>query len=139
MPENAGPAALILIIDDEPLIQASAGLTLKRAGFRVLHAEDGPTGIELFRQHTTEVDAVLLDLTLPAMSGEAVFGALQGIRPDVRVVLSSGHHPTEIIGRLLGQGLAGIIQKPYRPAALVAKINTVLYDYSKATQLNGDD
>ena len=137
MPENSSPARTVLIIDDEPLILLVAGMTLEHAGFQILSALDGPAGIELFRQQGDAVDAVLLDISLPVMSGEAVLDSLQQIRPDVPVLISSGFHPADVADRLGERRYADMIQKPYRPAELVAKINAVLYDYLKDAQASG--
>jgi DNA-binding NtrC family response regulator len=55
---------------------------------------------------------VILDLTMPKMDGVAAFGEISRIRPDVRVILSSGYGQQEAIRRFGGQGLSGFIQKP---------------------------
>jgi CheY-like chemotaxis protein len=71
---------------------------------------------------------VLLDLTMPHLDGEACFRELRRVRADVRVVLSSGYNEQELINRFAGKGLAGFIQKPYRPAQLADKLREVLGD-----------
>ncbi len=71
---------------------------------------------------------MLLDLTMPHLDGEACFRELRRVRADVRVVLSSGYNEQELINRFAGKGLAGFIQKPYRPAQLADKLREVLGD-----------
>ena len=71
---------------------------------------------------------MLLDLTMPHLDGEARFRELRRIRADVRVILSSGYNEQELIERFAGKGLAGFIQKPYRPAQLADKLREVLGD-----------
>jgi CheY-like chemotaxis protein len=116
----------ILVVDDEEAVREVAKLVLERAGFIVLTATDGREGVETYREHADEIDAVLLDLTMPQMGGEEVFQELLLIRNDVRVLLSSGYDEADAIGRFAGKGLAGFIQKPYRQAGLIEKLRSVL-------------
>jgi CheY-like chemotaxis protein len=69
---------------------------------------------------------VLLDMTMPVMSGEETFRELKSMNPDVPVILSSGYNEVEAVQRFTGKGLAGFLQKPYSAAALAAKVSTVL-------------
>ena len=69
---------------------------------------------------------MLLDLSMPGMSGEETFRRLREIDPDVRVILSSGYDHDEASGRFGAAPPAGFIQKPYRPEQLVAEIGRCL-------------
>jgi FixJ family two-component response regulator len=62
---------------------------------------------------------VLLDLSMPGLSGEETFMRLREIDPDVRVLLSSGYNQTEVIRRFGDSGYAGFIQKPYDDVQLL--------------------
>jgi two-component system, cell cycle sensor histidine kinase and response regulator CckA len=68
----------------------------------------------------------LLDLTMPGPGGEEVLRQIQGIKPEARVILSSGYNEVEVIQRFTGKGLAGFLQKPYTAATLVDQVNRVL-------------
>jgi DNA-binding NarL/FixJ family response regulator len=81
--------------------------------------------VDLFRRHGLELDAVLLDLTMPGMNGEAVFRALRQLRPGVRVVLMSGYDEQSAADRFAGEGLAGFVQKPYRVDELLGAVRSV--------------
>ena len=72
------------------------------------------------------VSLVLLDLTMPVMSGEQTLRELQTIRPTVRVLLTSGYNEVEAMQRFAGKGLAGFIQKPYTSLALAEKVKDAL-------------
>ncbi|MCL4401600.1 MAG: response regulator [Acidobacteria bacterium] len=85
-------------------------------------------GVELFQVLADKICAVLLDMTMPVMSGEEAFSRMKKIKPDIRVILSSGYNEVEAVRRFAGKGLAGFIQKPYSSAALAEKMNTVLQD-----------
>lgn len=116
----------ILVIDDEKGICEIIALTLESAGFQVLIAHDGREGIELFKAHADEIAAVLVDMTMPGLSGEQVFTELRAVRPDIRVILSSGYDEHETVERLRKKGLAGFISKPYQPGELVAEVEKAL-------------
>jgi two-component system, cell cycle sensor histidine kinase and response regulator CckA len=116
----------ILIVDDEEGVRLVARKTLEKAGFTVMTAEDGRAGVQIFRTHADEIKAVLLDMTMPDISGEEVLRVIRTVRPDVRVVLSSGYNEQETISLFQGRGLAGFIQKPYKPMKLIEKVREIL-------------
>jgi signal transduction histidine kinase len=116
----------ILIVDDEEGVRRMAGLTLENAGFKVLRAADGRAGVQMFQEHAGEIAAILLDLTMPEMSGEEVFRAIRSVRPDARIILSSGYSQEETINLFPKDAPAGFIQKPYMPAKLVEKVREIL-------------
>ena len=115
----------VLIVDDEQLVRQTAGHTLERYGYKVVTAGDGADAVDLYRRQP-EIRLVLLDLTMPVMSGEEALRQLQLINPKVRVLLTSGYNEVEAVQRFAGKGLAGFIQKPYTAAALAEKIKEVL-------------
>src|SRR5690242_15920579 len=103
----------VLVIDDEEIVRRTAQATLEHFGYEVVVAEDGRQGLDAFRRLADRVDVVLLDMTMPVMSGEETFRKLRGIRPDIKVILSSGYNEAEAIRSFSGKGLAGFVQKPY--------------------------
>jgi two-component system cell cycle sensor histidine kinase/response regulator CckA len=103
----------VLVVDDEEQVRRAAGRILERMGFEVLSAEDGREAVAIFRSHADEIVLVLLDMMMPRMGGERTFTELRRIRPEVKVVLSSGYNQQEAVDRFVGRGLAGFIQKPY--------------------------
>ena len=121
-PEETLTTGTVLVVDDEPMIREFAVAALGRAGFEVMTAADGLEAVELFRRDPDRIDVVVLDLTMPHLSGDETFRELRVIRPDVRVILSSGYDESEATSRLAGKGLVGFIQKPYRTAELVRTV-----------------
>jgi PAS domain S-box-containing protein len=117
---------LILVVDDEATIRRTAKMALERYGYEVMVARDGQMAVELFEERAAEIALVVMDLTMPEMGGEEALRRLQGIRPDVRVILSSGYHETDVIQHFAGQGLAGFIQKPYNIRTLAGKVKAAL-------------
>ena len=116
----------ILLVDDEEAVRELGQRMLEKIGFRALAAADGATAVALLRAHRDEIGIVILDLTMPDMDGEAVFAALQKIKPGVPILMCSGYDEQSVTGNITGPGYAGFLQKPYQQAALRAKLRAVL-------------
>jgi PAS domain S-box-containing protein len=116
----------VLIVDDEEVVRQTARHTLHRYGYQTLTAVDGAQAIEIYSAGPDGIVAVLLDLTMPVMSGEETLRHLQRLNPAVKVLLTSGYNEVEAVHRFAGKGLAGFIQKPYTSAELAKKVKEVL-------------
>ncbi|MCC6157470.1 MAG: PAS domain S-box protein [Deltaproteobacteria bacterium] len=105
----------VLVIDDERVVREFCEVALAGSGARVTVAETGEEGIQTFAEDPDAFDAVLLDLVLGDMPGELVFARLRRIRPDVRVILSSGFPQAIDDAREPGRfdGAAGLLVKPF--------------------------
>jgi two-component system, cell cycle sensor histidine kinase and response regulator CckA len=113
----------ILIVDDEDFVREAAKNILELNGLTILTAANGGTALEMFRGLQDAVDVVLLDLSMPGISGEETFRRLKEICPNVQVILTSGYSESEATAKLTGQDLAGFIQKPYRAEDLTAIVH----------------
>jgi len=80
---------------------------------------------------------VLLDMSMPVMSGAEALRQLKEIRSDVRVVLSSGYDEIDAVQRFAGESSFDFIQKPYTPAALAAKMKKALAPSQQFRQKQG--
>jgi CheY-like chemotaxis protein len=118
----AGAGLCVLLIDDEEIVREMVGQVLEHEGVRVLSAENGAAGLAVFRERHERIDVVLLDLSMPGLSGEETFRRLRDVDPGVRVILSSGYDRDEAQGRFGAGSPDGFIQKPYRPEQLLAEI-----------------
>jgi two-component system, cell cycle sensor histidine kinase and response regulator CckA len=116
----------VLVVDDEEVVRKTAVHTLKQYGYEPVVACDGAEALDLFRRNPQRFVAVLLDLTMPVMSGEETLRQMRVLNPGIRVVLSSGYNEVEAIQRFTGKGLAGFIQKPYTAMALAKKMHEVV-------------
>jgi two-component system, cell cycle sensor histidine kinase and response regulator CckA len=87
--DAGGTAGTVLVIEDEHELRLAVSKFLRKRGFPVIEAGDGRTGVALFRTREREIDVVLLDLTLPGISGREVLEELSQIRPDVKVILTT--------------------------------------------------
>ncbi len=117
---------LILVVDDEEGVRRLTTDLLQSGGYRVITAIDGREGVETFRERAEEIDAVLLDMTMPVMGGVDAFRAMRTIRPDIRVVISSGYTEREAVNQFEDDQPASFIQKPYAASALLRRMGTVL-------------
>jgi PAS domain S-box-containing protein len=116
----------VLVIDDEDTVRQTAKSALESYGYRVRVAANGKEGVRIFQELNHEIAAVLLDMTMPVMSGEEALVRLKNIRPDIRVVLSSGYDEADATRRFTGKGLAGFVQKPYTAACLAETMKIAL-------------
>jgi two-component system cell cycle sensor histidine kinase/response regulator CckA len=117
---------LVLIIDDDAGVRASLQRMLGYFGFSVIQAENGQEGSELFAKRASEIKLVLVDMTMPKMSGEETFRAIRNTRADVPVILTSGYSEIDATRRFTSEGLAGFLEKPFTPADLAARLRKVL-------------
>ncbi len=124
--EKWGGTGTVLVVDDEETVRSVSKMILEDVGFNVLTAKDGEEGLDIFREHSGEIVAVLLDLTMPHLGGEDAFREMRRIKSDVHVLLSSGYNEQEATDRFAGKGLAGFIQKPYRAQKLIEKLRRIL-------------
>jgi CheY-like chemotaxis protein len=116
----------ILLVDAEPSVLDLARTVLEGNGCAVLTAGNGVEALALFGHDPRGIDVVLLDLSMPTLDGRETLRALRAIRPDVRVILSSGYGATEALDEIDGRSPAGFLDKPYDPARLVGEIRRAL-------------
>ncbi len=117
------PAAILVLEDEEPA-RASLVEALKAAGYRVVSAADGPTGLAML--HTVRFDLVLADLALPQRSGLAVARSVKRVSPETVVVLMTGWGHLLEPERLREQGVDLMLVKPFRTERLLAVVEEAL-------------
>jgi PAS domain S-box-containing protein len=108
-----GAAGNILLVEDEETLSLAISKMLRKRGFSVMQAGDGITAVDLFRANQPAIDVVVLDLTLPGMSGEQVFRELRLIQPDVRVILTTAYGREKALTALGGLQPWHFLRKPY--------------------------
>ncbi len=114
----------VLLVDDEETVRGIGAELLQELGFSVITANDGREAVEVFKA-VSDIDFVVLDLTMPHMDGEQCFRELRQLKPDVKVIMSSGYNEFEVAQKFLGKGLAGFIQKPYKLSVLKDAIRKI--------------
>lgn len=103
----------ILLVDDDPRVRAVAESFLRRLGCHVLSAGDGFDAVRVFGQRHKEIDAIILDYTMPGMDGAATSRRLRVIRPAVPLLISSGHDEAGVRAKSGDLEMAGFVAKPY--------------------------
>lgn len=104
----------ILLVDDEGLIRRIGRTLLSKLGYEILEAEDGLEALEICRTRGDSISLVLLDLTMPNLSGKETFARLREMRPDLPVLICSGYLvDLNEFTRECGTCPDGFVQKPY--------------------------
>ncbi|MGA3098825.1 MAG: PAS domain S-box protein, partial [Bryobacteraceae bacterium] len=130
-PAAARDAALqgggvVLVVDDEKVVREMVRKSLERYGYTVLLADSGLEAIDVLRRHPGDIALVILDLSMPKMSGEEALPELRKIRPQVKVVVSSGYSESEAMDLFKGQRVSGFIQKPYTSRGIAEKVKVCI-------------
>jgi two-component system, cell cycle sensor histidine kinase and response regulator CckA len=114
---------VVLFVDDEDAVRRLGARALSGAGFEVVTAADGSEAISVFTEHHSRIALVVVDMTMPKVSGIDALEAFKSIAPHVPVLLSTGLDCDE---SSVDRRFAGTIQKPYRLATLLEIVNRTL-------------
>ena len=123
-PLPMGGSETILVVDDEPLIRTLARKILLGLGYRVYLARDGQEGVEGLRKHQGMIDLVMLDLTMPRLSGRDALQKLREIDPDVPIVYMSGF--ATMISEAAADAVQGFLHKPFHANDLAGVVRLAL-------------
>jgi two-component system cell cycle sensor histidine kinase/response regulator CckA len=126
--ELGGVAGAVLVVEDEGIPRRAVSKMLRKEGFLVVEAGDGKTGATLFRANEPDIDVVLLDVTLPGMSGREVLEELRRIRPDVKVILTSAYGQDKAFNSVGGPNPWGYVRKPYQLSELTNLLRKACMD-----------
>ncbi|TLS76217.1 response regulator [Mariprofundus erugo] len=119
------PGKTVLVIDDEESIRELAVVLLNEQGIHTLEAVDGEDGIARFKEHMQHIDMVILDLTMPKLSGENCCREIRKLRPDVPVIIASGYSKETVSPRFLNHEVTAFLQKPYTPDAFYHVVHSI--------------
>ncbi|PDW01866.1 hybrid sensor histidine kinase/response regulator [Candidatus Viridilinea mediisalina] len=104
----------VLVIDDDPAVRVVTGRMLSKLGCTMCEAADGLAGLAKLEELGDQIELVLVDLTMPVMSGGAVAAAVLAQHPTLPVILMSGYAAHEVTRQYQHLPLAGVLQKPFR-------------------------
>jgi CheY-like chemotaxis protein len=121
----------LLVVEDEEMVRRLAQSMLQRAGYTVLAVSDGPAALALLREHS-QIAGVLLDLSMPTMSGEETLRHIRETHPALPVLVTSGHGEAEARARFAGQDATGFIQKPFELRELLRRVRLALGDLTQS-------
>lgn len=119
-PAPRGGTETILLVEDDPAVCMLTRMVLETKGYKVIEADNGPAAFRAWDRAGGAVDLLFTDLVMPeGISGHALAAELQGLKPELKVIFTSGYS-ADIAGRELelkpGQNF---LQKPSSPTALL--------------------
>jgi nitrogen-specific signal transduction histidine kinase len=126
IPPLRSQAEQILVVEDDELLLASVTTMLEELGYSVLSASDGATALRLLAA-TPAVRLMLTDIGLPGrMNGWQLSNEARRNRPDLLVLYTTGYPRNAVIHRGRLEANTELICKPFAPAALLCKIESLL-------------
>jgi CheY-like chemotaxis protein len=121
-----GQGELILVVDDEDSIRELTKISLETYNYKVLSATDGVEALVLYAEHKQDINAVLVDMMMPAMDGITTIRALQKINPQVKIIAVSGLASNYQITEIGGNNVKTFLPKPYTSEELLKNLQVVL-------------
>ena len=122
-----GRGEVILIVEDEPALRPLLRIMLKRSGYQVLEASNGPEALAHWRERKDEIRLVFTDMAMPGgMTGWDVAKALQAERPSLPVFYTSGYSREAIEHGNEFLTAANFMPKPYSPREVAQRIRAAL-------------
>ncbi len=115
---------MILLAEDNDLVRSFVCSVLQRHGYRVIEANDGAAALDLARRvGLDEIDLVLTDVDMPALSGTQLARCLKRLRPDLKILYMTGDTGVHV-NELCREG--AVIEKPFGYGTLVRAVDTCL-------------
>ncbi|MBM3300240.1 MAG: response regulator [Deltaproteobacteria bacterium] len=124
----------ILVVDDDKALTSMTGQILARLGYQVTTRTSSTDALELFRSMPSHFDLVMTDLIMPKMTGSDLTKAIMRIRPDIPVIICTGHMDLMTPEQADALGIAAILMKPLLKKELAQTIRRVLDRHRGASQ-----
>jgi two-component system cell cycle sensor histidine kinase/response regulator CckA len=116
----------VLVVEDEERVREMASRVLRRFGYTVVAAEDGPEALTLLSEHSANVDLLLSDVVMPKMSGVELAQHARLMKPTLKLLFISGHVGRPGEGGRQASALSPLLRKPFSAAKLALKVREVL-------------
>jgi len=117
---------MIMVIDDEEDVRETVRIMLETCGYKTHVSEDSKNGVIFFKNNHKDINAVILDFSMPGNTGREVLMELMKIDSDVKVLLSSGFGLDDRTSPLLDLGVKAFLKKPYNFEQLIDTLDKVL-------------
>jgi two-component system cell cycle sensor histidine kinase/response regulator CckA len=125
IPASRQASRRVLLVDDDEWVRESSSDLLEAAGYQVVAAADGPTGLRHFQAAPQSFAFVLLDMRMPGMDGSEVLRRMLAMDPDARIVLCSGYTRDQVGPALFSLGRVGFLEKPFDLQQLNAQVRAL--------------
>lgn len=121
----------VLVVDDEADIRKSVRLTLTKAGYEVVDAEDGQKAVEAIRSgdNPLMIDAIVCDIHMPKVDGMEAIVYFRDQFPSVPIVVMTGDADLDRATTLFKKGIADYLVKPVAPETLLAAVHKAARDH----------
>ncbi len=116
----------VLLVDDEDMITEIGKEMLEKMDYKVFTTRNGKEAVKILMENKDIIDLVILDMIMPEMGGGEAYDRMKEIKPDVKVLLSSGYSVNGEAASILERGCNGFIQKPFSMNDLSSKIRVIL-------------
>jgi signal transduction histidine kinase/ActR/RegA family two-component response regulator len=123
--DMSGNETILIVEDNKELRQLTAKI-LRSSGYTVLEASAGAEAETICRDYPKTIDLVLSDVVMPGLRGPEVLKRLLAIRPNLRAIFMSGFTDDETVAESIFLDRVEFMQKPFGPAALLARVRAVL-------------
>jgi two-component system cell cycle sensor histidine kinase/response regulator CckA len=124
----------LLVVDDETSLRTLLAAAFSRKGYRVATAATGLEAIEIVSDLSRRLDAVLLDLNMPGTNGVEVLKVIRAVRPNLPVLVLSGHITPEVRVEFQNLNQRDLLQKPYRLDEVGRRLRTM---FGRPTKIEG--
>ncbi len=121
----------ILIIEDEKILCTLLEEILSENGYRVVKAVDGEEAWKVYCERKESLDAVILDMGLPKLSGRALFEKIMETNPEEKIILASGYLEKDLKENLFNLGAKAYIQKPYKASEILQNVQKTLNEVNR--------
>lgn len=126
-PSPARAEGWILVVDDEAGVRDVTRALLEEGGYRAICADSGARALTLLGERVDEIQAVMLDLTMPGMSGEETFAELRRLREELPVVCCSGFGTEVGTEWIAGKSRVAFLAKPFTRDRILETLNDLLH------------
>lgn len=121
-----GQQETILLVDDESVITGTGRDVLESLNYQVYTAANGQQAVDLFTAHAHQIDLVILDVVMPIMGGKEAARTMRHIKPDLKVIFSTGYDSTSKPEDMQRKTSDPVIAKPFQASELSHLIRKVL-------------
>lgn len=126
MANPTGMREVVLVADHDAESLASMETMLTDEDYRVISVANAFEAVSIYGRLWAAIDLVVMDFSMPGLSGDLIFDELQAINPNVAAVISGGYTHPDKLSQMLGRGLSGFLPKPYTREKLIRQVQQVL-------------
>ncbi len=115
---------LVLVVDDERDIRKVVRMTLEKAGYGVIEAEDGEKAMQEIRsgENPLILDLAIMDIRMPKVNGIEAIAFFQQEFPRVPIIVLTGHPDVEMATKFMKEGIVDYLAKPVEKEKLQAAV-----------------